>query len=221
MTMRSALSKQRLTVRSRSVRSSIVRPNVKEREQIMMRLKSVGLIAGVVGLVMCLAPLSASALTGTAEITGGSLNFSEPASPTFTATLGGSENQKPTATQEFTVQDERGTGAGWNITGTSTQFTTGGATPSTLPATATTFATPTITCSTESTCTKAVTEGIAYSVTLPAGVIAPTALKLVNAKAETGLGSQVVKSVVTLTVPQSSKVGKYTSTWTYSLTSGP
>ena len=81
----------------------------------------------------------ASAIGATAESTGtitaGSLSLTTGAAPTFSATLNGT-NQTPTYTLPMTVEDSTGSGAGWNTTITSTQFTTGGETPRTLATTA-------------------------------------------------------------------------------------
>src|SRR5665811_1019333 len=77
----------------------------------------------------------ASALAATAEsagtITAGSLSLTTEAAPTLSATLDGT-NQTPTYTLPMTVEDSTGSGAGWNTTITSTQFTTGGEAPLTL-----------------------------------------------------------------------------------------
>ncbi len=42
-----------------------------------------------------------------------------------------------------------------------------------------------------------------------------------NAAVNTGMGAQTVTPTWQLVVPASAKAGTYTSTWTYSLVSGP
>jgi hypothetical protein len=180
------------------------------------------LMAGAIamsGLVALVTPAGAS--TGTATITAGSLAFvSTPPNVSFTATLTGTD-QTVTATQAIDVGDATGSGAGWNTTATSTTFSTGGATPKTLSNAATTVsATPTDACDTGSSCTLA-TNAVTYPYTLPAGTTAPTATKLFNAAANSGMGNQTVTPTWRLAVPANTSPGTYTSTWTLSLVSGP
>lgn len=160
----------------------------------------------------------ASASSGTATITAGSLAFiSSPASIAFTATLAGAD-QFVTATQAFDVGDGTGTASGWNITATSTTFTAGA---KTLSNTGTTVqAAPSVACDASVTCTVATTN-VTYPYTLPAATTAPTATKLYNATANTGMGNQTITATVRLSVPAATLAGTYTSTWTYSLVSGP
>jgi len=165
--------------------------------------------------------LSAAAGTGTATITAGTLGFvSTPPNVSFSATLNGLD-QTVTATQAIDVGDATGSGAGWNITATSTTFSTGGLTPKTLSTTATTIgAAPTDACDAGVTCTLA-TNAITYPYTLPAATLAPLATKVYNAAANTGMGNQTVTPTWKLAVPANTYAGTYTSTWTISLVSGP
>ena len=163
---------------------------------------------------------SASATTSaTATLTAGTLGFinSTPANVTFSGTLNGA-NQTLTTTQPFDVSDASGSGAGWNITATSTTFTSGG---HTLATTATTVqAGPTIACDATVTCTLA-TDSTTYPYSLPAAATAPTATKLVDTAAGTGMGNQTVTPTWSLAIPASTYAGSYTSTWMLSLVSGP
>lgn len=163
----------------------------------------------------------AGATTATATITGGSLAFvSAPPNVTFNATLNGL-NQTVTASQALDVSDATGSGAGWDITATSTTFSTGGGTPILLSTTSTTItSTPTVACDAGSTCVTA-TNGVSYPYTLPAAGTAPTATKMFNAAANTGEGNQTVSVTWSLAVPATAQPGTYTSTWTISLASGP
>jgi hypothetical protein len=176
-------------------------------------------IFGVVAATLLLLPATgAFASTATATLTGGSLAFvSAPGNISFSATLNGSD-QTVTSNQGLDVGDATGSGAGWNITATSTTFTTGTLNLSTSATTVTSA--PTVACDASTTCTVA-TNSISYPYTLPAGGTAPTATKVFNAAANTGLGDQTVTVPWKLSVPAGTRAGTYTSTWTISLVSGP
>ena len=117
------------------------------------------------------------------------------------------------------MSDATGSGAGWNLTATSTTFATGGG--PTLATTSTTVQSgPTRACDSGSTCTLA-TNSVTYPYTLPAGASAPTATKVFNAAANSGEGNQTVTVTWSLAVPATAVPGTYTSTWTISLASGP
>jgi hypothetical protein len=180
------------------------------------------LAAGVsVTLVAALLPVVALGATGTATIAAGSLGFvSTPPNVTFSATLNGLDQTVSTA-QALDVGDATGSGTGWNITATSTTFTTGGGSPHLLSTTATSLTgAPTDACDASATCTLA-TNSVTYPYVLPAAGTAPTATKMYNAAASTGLGNQTVTPTWRLSVPASTFAGTYTSTWTISLVSGP
>ena len=175
-------------------------------------------VLALTGAVLAWAAQPASSLTGTATITAGSLGFvSAPGNVSFAATLNGTD-QTITQTQPIDVSDATGSGTGWNLTATSTTFTAGAKTLSTSATTLT--GAPTDACDAGSTCTLA-TNAITYPYTLPAGATAPTATKLFNAAANTGLGNQTITPSWKLSVPASTQAGTYTSTWTLSLVSGP
>jgi hypothetical protein len=167
-----------------------------------------------------MAPSEASATSATATLNAGSLAFvSTPPAVSWTVTLNGS-NQTPTTTQALDVGDGTGSGTGWDITATSTTFSccTGS---HTLSTTATTIqSAPSIACDSSVTCTTA-TNSITYPYTLPAAGTAPTATKIYNAAANTGMGNQTVTPTWQLSVPANTYAGTYTSTWTLSLVSGP
>jgi len=185
--------------------------------------RSLRLVGGallVVGALVAGA-LPAGATSATATVSGASLAFvSSPSTAGLSITLNGLD-QTATTTQSFDVGDATGSGAGWNVTATSTPFTTGGGTPHTLSTSAVTVqSAPTVTCDTGATCTTAATN-VSYPYTLPAGSTAPTATKIFNGAANTGLGNQTVTVTMRLAIPASTFAGSYTSTWTYSLVAGP
>ena len=180
------------------------------------------LAAGLaVTLVAALLPVVALGATGTATIAAGSLGFaSTPPNVTFSATLNGLD-QTVSTTQALDVGDATGSGTGWNITATSTTFTTGGGSPHLLSTTATSLTgAPSDACDASATCTLA-TNSVTYPYVLPAAATAPTATKVYNAAASTGLGNQTVTPTWRLSVPANTFAGTYTSTWTISLVSGP
>ncbi|HEX8629835.1 MAG TPA: WxL domain-containing protein [Catenuloplanes sp.] len=165
-------------------------------------------------------PGAAFGTDGTATIGSGGLALGTPGSVAFTATLTGAP-QNVTATQNLAVSDLTGSEAGWHITATSTQFVISGG--GTLPLTAVTVpATPTRTCDVGTpSCTLAV-PGVSYPYTLPAAAgVAPTATKIYNATAGTGMLSQTVVATMQLAIPANARAGVYQSTWTYSLVSAP
>ena len=149
--------------------------------------------------------------------TGGGLSLNSPASITYpTVTLNGT-NQTNTVTGVLTPNDQTNSNAGWNIAGTSTTFTNGSS--KTLPTTATQItaasaATASQNCSLP-------TNSIAYPITLPAGTTAPAAAKLYDAAANTGAGPSNVTLTSTLAVAANTFNGTYTSTWTFTIASGP
>src|SRR5438552_1030781 len=160
------------------------------------------LSAGIAAtLVAALVPVAALGATGTATIAAGSLGFvSTPPNVSFSATLNGLD-QTVSTTQALDVGDATGSGTGWNLAATSTTFTTGGGTPHLLSTTATSLTgAPTDACDASATCTLA-TNSVTYPYVLPAAATAPTATKLYNAAANTGLGNQTVTPTWRLSVP--------------------
>ncbi len=61
----------------------------------------------------------------------------------------------------------------------------------------------------------------AYPITLPAGAVAPAAVKIFSTPASTGMGAIDLGTSFQLAVPQNAYAGNYTSTWTITIASGP
>src|SRR5881227_3601886 len=101
--------------------------------------------------------------------------------------------------------------AGWNLTITSTQFTTGGGSPHTLSTTASSLTGVTSSCVGGSTCTNP-TNSVTYPVGVPAASSPPTAVKYFNAAASTGQGKFTNTPAVDVSVPANTAVGSYSST---------
>lgn len=178
-------------------------------------------VIGALGALAAIAP-SAGATSATATLTAGSLGFvGTPANVTFASTALNGVNQTVTASQAIDVGDATGSSAGWNITATSTTFTSGA---NTLPVTATSIATaPAVaSCDASSTCAPATAgAGVTYPYALPAASTAPSATKMYSATAGTGLGDQTLTPTWSLAIPSKTVAGAYTSTWTLSIVSGP
>ena len=148
---------------------------------------------------------------------GGSLLFNSSPTMAFGSLTLNGYNQSVTGNYTLTMADSTGGGAGWNLTGTSTTFKN--ASNKTLPTTATTLTAGAV-ASNSGTCVPP-TNAIAYPLTLPAGSTAPTAVKLYDAAANTGLGSSAVTLTFKVSVPGNAYSGVYSSTWTLTLGSGP
>jgi hypothetical protein len=162
----------------------------------------------------------ADATTATATLSAGSLAFiTAPPAVSFSATLDGSD-QTVSTTQALDVSDATGSGSGWNMTATSTTFATTSPVHTMSTSATTVGSSPTVACDAGSSCTLA-SNSVTYPYTLPAASSAPTATKMFNAAANTGLGNETVTPTWKLAVPASTFAGTYSSTWTLSLVSGP
>ena len=152
-----------------------------------------------------------------APCSAGTLSLSGPGSVMFPAvTLNGSD-QVSTATPVLTAEDETASAFGWNISATSTTFTNGGS--KTLPGTATRFTAAAAAAATGN-CSLP-TNSIGYPVTLPAAATPPTAVKVFNAAVGSGSGPTNVNMTAQLSVPAGAASGSYSSTWTFTISSGP
>ncbi|MEH3053788.1 MAG: WxL domain-containing protein [Patulibacter minatonensis] len=181
-----------------------------------MRIRTLAPLATLAALAVA-APASHAA-TADATLTGGTLSFinSTPSNVSFPSVTLNGTNQTVSKTQTIDVSDARGTGVGWNITATSTLFTSGS---DTLPAGSVTLpSAPPAACDSGVTCTVASGGAVSYPYTLPTS---PTTTKMYSAPANTGLGAQTITPNWQLSVPALAKAGSYTSTWTISLVSGP
>jgi hypothetical protein len=148
---------------------------------------------------------------------GGGLSVSSSASPSFGANLDAGD-QIASYTVPLSVSASLSPPPGWNLTITSTQFSSGTAT---LASSASQVSGVSVSCETSvSNCT-APANGISYPVSVPAGATAPAAVKFFDAAAGTGAGTFTLTPTVQVFVPQNSYAGTYTSTLTISITSGP
>jgi hypothetical protein len=176
-------------------------------------------VAAAMALLAGLAPAASGATAPvTGNISAGGLSLSTSATPSFSVSLTG-VSQTASYTVPLSTIDATGSGSGWNVTVTSTQFTTGGGTPRTLPTTASAVSGVATACAgTE--CT-APTNSVGYPLAVPAAPTAPTPVKLFNAAVDTGLGSFTLTPTVGVTVPGNAFAGVYSSTLTVAVASGP
>ncbi|MGC8461756.1 MAG: hypothetical protein ACP5OR_07965 [Candidatus Dormibacteria bacterium] len=157
-------------------------------------------------------------LTGTSSVcSGGTLSLTAPSTVTFPGVALSGLQQTTSSNVTFTANDMTGSGAGWNIAGTSTTFTNGSG--NTLPTTATSVTAGTATAATGN-CNLPVNT-IAYPVTLPAGSSPPTAAVVYDANSGSGEGPSNVTLTFQLNIPAGALPGSYSSTWTFTISSGP
>jgi WxL domain surface cell wall-binding len=177
---------------------------MRQRFFIIIGFAAVALIAASAAL--------AGTLTTTATITGAAgLSLNLPANPSISDTLDGTD-QTVTYAPVLGVVDARGSGAGWNLTVSATNFSDG-AGHTLAPGTVTAVAQA---CHSGSTCTTASSSGITYPLT-----VSSTAAKFFNAAANSGLGKIDVTPTVSVSIPGNSYAGTYTSTMTLAVASGP
>lgn len=188
--------------------------------QQMRRLGQLGWAMGLAAMVAAAGsvPTFADDVGGSANVNGGSLTYSAVDPPTVSVTLNGTD-QQPTDTINIDVNDARGTGAGWNLQITSTQFSTGGGTPRTLSTTATAITAASSACD-AGTCTDP-TNAITYPLTVPAAGTPPAAVKLFNSAVDTGMGDFTITPTFRVTIPANTYAGTYSSTMTITAVTGP
>jgi hypothetical protein len=184
----------------------------------MFRQRIITLIGiGVLALALVSAAVAGN-ITATATVSGaGSLALSNGATATLSDTLDGTD-QTVGYTVPLTVTDARGSGAGWNLTLTSTTFSDGSG--HTLSTSASTIASVAMACVAGGSCTNA-TNAIGYPVTVPAAAVAPAAVKVFNAAANTGMGRFTITPTINVAIPGNSYAGTYTSTLTVAAVTGP
>jgi hypothetical protein len=211
-------------------------------------LAASALLIGVGGATMAASSASAAAcgpttftttncsMTGSADITAGSLGLAAPADQTWptTALSGVDLTLVDTTDSSFSVQDITGSGDGWNVTATATPFTVG--TSATVLANAGTLvfngststdvtgATPDNACAGTTTCTPA-TSDVTFPVDLTTDS-GTTTSTIYNAATSSGMGNIVIGGAGNpaawwLNVPAGAVSGTYTSQITLTIASGP
>lgn len=177
---------------------------MKQRILITLAVAAVALIATTAAL--------ASTLTSTATVTGtAGISLNLPSNPSLSDTIDGSD-QTVSYSPVLGVVDARGSGAGWNVTISSTTYSDGSG--HTLQPGSVTGVTQG--CHSGSSCTAATSSGITYPLSLTT-----TAAKLFNAAAATGMGKVDLTPTVEVQIPGNAYAGTYTSTLTLATVSGP
>jgi hypothetical protein len=158
-------------------------------------------------------------VTATATVNGaGSLGLSHASSVTLpTTTLDGTD-KTATYSVALNVDDARGSGAGWNLSITSTTFNDG--TGQTLSTGASSLSAVSSSCRAGGSCTNP-TNSVSYPLSVPAGASAPAAVKFFNAAASSGLGRFTITPSIDVSIPGNAYAGTYTSTVTFAVASGP
>jgi sugar lactone lactonase YvrE len=146
----------------------------------------------------------------------GSLLLTYLTSPSFTFTLTGT-NSPVISQHTFKVNDNTGSGGGWHMTITSTQFTSTGG--KTLPTTVLAITGVTAACTAGQTCVLPANGVNAYPITVPAASTAPAAATFFSANSGSGTGDITLTATFSLTVPPGSVPGTYTSTASETLVS--
>jgi len=155
-------------------------------------------------------------------VNAGSFSESGPTSVSANPiTLNGTD-QTATYTMDIAVVDDTGSGSGWNLTVTSTTFSTGNCTSTghNLSASASTVTGVAMAQNGAGTYTNP-TNSVSYPFSVPAACTAPTAVKLFNAAANTGLGHFKLTPTVNIAIPANTYAGTYTSTVTLAIVTGP
>ena len=168
----------------------------------------------------------------------GPLGVTAPPSQSWSTTLNGTDQDLvDTADASFTVQDITGSGGGWTVTATATQFTGAGADGNTLAPTGTmvyagsgtdeTSSTiPGAACAPATACVVPTTTGL----TLPAPVTqnGTTLVNLYDAEANTGMGTILIGAVSGgapaawwVNVPAGARADTYSAVITLAVSTGP
>ncbi|HEX4680572.1 MAG TPA: hypothetical protein VH210_15335 [Gaiellaceae bacterium] len=179
------------------------------------------LIALLATLATLATASAAVAITVQGTVTAGTtLTATGVGSPSFALTLDGLD-QTPTYALPVSVVDARGksVGGGWNLTITSTTFNDGAG--HTFPTTASTMTAVGTACGAGSTCLAPTNAVANTNLAIPAGTVAPAAVKWENAATASGLGTNTVTATIQVAVPANVFAGVYSSTVTVAIVAGP
>ena len=187
----------------------------------MMHTARVVAVSSVAACTLLFPTLASATLTASETVTGNTLAFVvTPGNITFPGTTLSGIDQTQVLAVGYDVGDATGSGAGWNITANSTQFTS---TSNTLPTTAVTIpAKPAVSvCDASTTCTVVAPADnvVGYPYALPT----TGATKMYSAATNKGLGDQTATATWQIAIPANTiaSATPYTSTWTISLVSAP
>lgn len=174
----------------------------------------------------------ASALTGTATLTAGTLQITSPTQLTFSGPLTVAATYFSDVTNQLKVDNPGGT-SGWSVTAWNTPFTCstsatcGSSTLTDLvfngdtATSPTDSAAPSLAC-TVAGCTNPTPSGVTFPVTVSQAATAPgSPSKVYNATAGTGVGGIWVKNAWWVDAPANTLEGTYTSTITLAINATP
>jgi WxL domain surface cell wall-binding len=177
---------------------------MRQRILIVTAIAAIALMAATAAL--------AGTITATATVSGTSgVSLNLPSNPSISDTLDGTD-QTVSYAPVLGVVDARGSGAGWNLQISATNFSDG-AGHTLAPGTVTAVAQA---CHSGSSCTAATNSGITLPLT-----ISGAAAKFFNAAVNTGLGKVDVTPTVQVAIPGNTFAGTYTSTVTLAAATGP
>ena len=154
----------------------------------------------------------------------GGLSETGPANVSANAVTLNGANQTTPYTLGIAVNDDTGTGTGWNLTITSTQFTVTGSSCGTnhpLSTTASTITGVAVANNGGGTYTQPTNNISNTSLSVPAGCPALTPVKFFNATANSGMGHFTITPTISIAIPANAYAGTYTSTVTLAVVSGP
>lgn len=161
-------------------------------------------------------PVATSSTDASTYVTPGTMSMQlTPVTQPTSVTLNGT-NQTETFSLPIVVDDDTGSGAGWDLTISLTTFTNSGHTLATDVAQI--GSQPSDSCN-GGTCTNPTVSSISYPLVLTAD--GSTTSKFFNATANTGMGNFTITPTFTVTIPANAYAGTYSSTFTVSITSGP
>lgn len=161
-------------------------------------------------------PVATSSTNASTYVTPGTLSMQlTPVTQPTSVTLNGTD-QTETFSLPIVVDDNTGSGAGWDLTISLDTFTNGSHTLAT--GTTRISSQPSASCN-SGTCTNPTVSGVSYPLVLTAD--GSTTSKFFNAAANTGMGNFTITPSFTVTIPANAYAGTYSSTFTISITSGP
>jgi hypothetical protein len=171
----------------------------------------------VLALTIASPSFAQGVVTGTATVTGGTLDLVAEDDPTFLETTLNGTDQTQTDSIAMSVNDFTGSGDGWNLQITSTAFSDGS---HALANTAMTITGVGAVCD-GGDCTLPTGNEIVYPFTVPADTVAPAAGKFFNAEIGSGMGDFTVTPAFQLAIPANTYAGAYESTVTITLATAP
>ena len=172
-------------------------------------------ILGVVASLSVAATAQAATDDTSVALTGGSIVLTPPTFGDFPgATLDGSAGSQAATASDWSVNDSRGSGLGWEVSMSASSLSTGGGTPIIMTGAVLTIAEPDAT---------PVDETNASTAPTTLGGDISTGVKVADANANEGLGDWDLAQGATdlsLATPANARAGTYTSTITTTLTPG-